>query len=877
MRKRNLVAVYGLVACMTAGTVAPALANQTTVPVENVTVGSEADAGATSDEPGSSETGKESGQNEEQPDLKGDSSGEEKADQSGAKENGAEKADPAGDGTVTKSPEEEKPNDAVNEESGSGEQEDSEDKAPEDNQTDKDGAEDSDEASDGQTEKDGQDGQTEEEDTQDSQGEEDGDQADQADADGEKQAEEETETKAPVKTAAPAVLKAAAAPAEETKGEAAPTAENGGEAAPTAETGGETTPAEPQNPNLATQEGSWFATSGITVTRVPNSDKALDLSGYNIPADYTGYVEVTCHEEGREPYKKVISIEKGQVAERGWRETSEGWRYVNSQGIVAVNSSKELHDGTYYFDEKGFMATDRIVPVVDETSNEKSYYYADSKGSVQKDFVFKKQDGSGNTWECYTPDGKKAERGWIYNDMFVNSDGVLIMDRQAKKVQDKYYKFEGGHAVECYKSQFLTIDEDGTSRTVYVNQDGIVAEGADGEEYRFVRKENGKLYCEDAAGNLVRSKWLGAGGEIRVNGNGRVLMNETKIVGNECWKFGENGRVSAVTSQFVELEEEDGIIRRYIDADGKVVKNVSRYLINGTYYDFDADGVYTLSPAVSEGSSSAPSGPSEREKSDATKEIASQNNQNQSQTQNTQAVMSEGTKEREQANAAAVTAAAVNQTVSIQAAGVVIEGTVAQTAAGSVNGNTITSSVSNTVVAVAEGQNAAVVSTAVSAAGAARSLLAAEALGATVQQTTVVVDGVEVKQNVLVYADGAQISQKSGADELAGFTAAIVSAEQQISSGAITVAQAYNAAVAVDLNSYEQVGAAVTYAVTAAASGSYVQMEQTNFAAGQELLALITDASGNVIAAPVVVGANGIVQYAIPGANCVVRFMAKKA
>lgn len=54
-----------------------------------------------------------------------------------------------------------------------------------------------------------------------------------------------------------------------------------------------------------------------------------------------------------------------------------------------------------------------------------------------------------------------------------------------------------------------------------------------------------------------------------------------------------------------------------------------------------------------------------------------------------------------------------------------------------------------------------------------------------------------------------------------------------------------------------------------------VQMEQTSFAPGQEVAALITDANGNVTAVTIIVGANGIIQYQIPGVNCIVRFMCK--
>ena len=101
--------------------------------------------------------------------------------------------------------------------------------------------------------------------------------------------------------------------------------------------------------------------------------------------------------------------------------------------------------------------------------------------------------------------------------------------------------------------------------------------------------------------------------------------------------------------------------------------------------------------------------------------------------------------------------------------------------------------------------------------------------------------------------------------------------DRAIQSGTQTLAAAYNDKVSIDLQQYKQVGAAVTYAVTSGINGAVpqVQMEQTSFAPGQEVAALITDANGNVTAVTIIVGANGIIQYQIPGVNCIVRFMCK--
>lgn len=64
-------------------------------------------------------------------------------------------------------------------------------------------------------------------------------------------------------------------------------------------------------------------------------------------------------------------------------------------------------------------------------------------------------------------------------------------------------------------------------------------------------------------------------------------------------------------------------------------------------------------------------------------------------------------------------------------------------------------------VPVAGGQTAVVATIAVGMDGSSRTLLASQVQGAAVQQKTVTIQGTEVTQNVVVYADGTQVSQKS--------------------------------------------------------------------------------------------------------------------
>ena len=226
--------------------------------------------------------------------------------------------------------------------------------------------------------------------------------------------------------------------------------------------------------------------------------------------------------------------------------------------------------------------------------------------------------------------------------------------------------------------------------------------------------------------------------------------------------------------------------------------------------------------------------------------------------------------------AAAVTGAAEGSSVTIPAGQTAVSAVVSQTSAGSISGNTIVSAAAGSAVVLSESETAQMATIAVGTDGSARALLASAVQGTTVSQITVATaQGTAVQQNVVLCADGTQIAQKSGAAELVGFDATAAAAETAIQNGTLTLAAAYQAKTTLDLSQYVQSGAAVTYEVTAGANGPAAQtlMEQTSFAAGQQLLVLITDAAGNVTVTPVTVGANGIIQYPIPGISCIVRLL----
>ena len=233
-----------------------------------------------------------------------------------------------------------------------------------------------------------------------------------------------------------------------------------------------------------------------------------------------------------------------------------------------------------------------------------------------------------------------------------------------------------------------------------------------------------------------------------------------------------------------------------------------------------------------------------------------------------------------QANAQAVANAQPSQSVTVTVGGTSVESTVVGPGAASVTGNTVVEPKAAVTVATPNGGVAVVASSAINAAGVSRALLAEPTVGATVQTVTVTTaEGTTVTRQAVVYADGTQVLQRTGTDELTGFAAAIAAAEQAINAGTQSVAAAYNSQVAdVDLNQYAQVGAAVAYEVipAAGATAARTQVEKVDLPAGSQVVVLVTDANGNVSHSIQTVGANGIIQYEIPGANCIVRLMAQK-
>lgn len=673
-------------------------------------------------------------------------------------------------------------------------------------------------------------------------------------------------------------------------------------------------------------EANYYFESGVMLTTVIKTvdeklmyfgengaqafGKWVQLDGNFYYANSSGHLVTNKLKSFGNNTKYAYFYEDGVMACEEFVEYEGSYLYFGSDGWQCFAQWIEREDGLYYVDEEGHRISDMASVLLDE-----KYYDFDVNGIAT--FIgyqyegYVTIDGIGYYYEngekltdtileyenellYFDTDGAQVVSEWIQKDgdwYRANSDGHLIVSKY-RQIQGKWYYFDASGIMASdefvsYEGNTLYFGADGDQKFAvwiarsegdyYADEDGHVVKDAadleiDGVYYNF--DANGLAEAVVYTISYV----LNGGKNSSSNPAEYTGLTQTIALKNPTrsgytfsgWYFD-----SALTSQVTEIaEKSNGDITLYAKWEKIVV-------------DDDDDDDSSSSSDSGSGSDSSSGGGSTG--GDSSADITESNTISAGSGMTTAgtaatatgpaAEAAEKTAQENVSNAQAVTTATVNQNVAIQVAGTAVSATVSQTTAGSVNGNTITSAAANTTVSIAEGQVASVATTAIGADGSARSLLASSIQGATIQQTTVAVQGVAAAQNVVVYADGTQVSQQSGETELSGFHETVVTAEKAIQSGVQTVAQTYNDKVSIDLNQYSQVGAAVTYAVVAGTNGqeAKTQMEQTNFVAGQEIVALVTDMNGNVSASTIVVGANGIVQYQIPGVNCIVRFMSKNS
>ena len=563
-----------------------------------------------------------------------------------------------------------------------------------------------------------------------------------------------------------------------------------------------------------------------------------------------------------------------------------GNRYIGADGYVTANTVQVEIGGVYYdFDADG---NGTISPEGLMNRDGKIYYIGSDGTLVREEAV----DVDGETL-YFGADGSQQFKKWIEDEngfRYVNGEGHMIKNK-SRMAGGYYGSFDSQGYWTAIENEFFQQElDDGSTVWYYSGDEGLVYKNGDGRFYAFAEDATGAMTCylmdsegENLTTELVAGQWIG---HLWVNDQGVVSRNSTEAVDGIYYAFDSQGYGTVITYQIT-----------YVLGDGSNSgENPSRYtgesaavaLADPSRSGYTFDGWYTdsaytdrVTQLISKDNSDTltlyakwtriVSGGSDDSDRDIGISTDSGSGSSASGTSSSDTASSAAVSNQQQ-----VTSAAAGQSVTVSAGGSSVSSVVAQSAAGSVTGNTIVTAAAAPAVTVSEGHSAQVVTIAVGADGSTRSLLASDLQGSVIQQTAAVqTQGPAAVQNVVVYADGTQVSQKSGTDELSGFVQEVVAAEQAIQNGTMDIAAAYSGKTSLNLPQYVQVGAAVTYAVTPGANGPALQnqMEQTNLTEGQRIVVMITDAAGNVTVSDVVVGVNGVVQYQIPGSNCIVRFL----
>ncbi|KJJ69104.1 InlB B-repeat-containing protein [Clostridium sp. FS41] len=573
--------------------------------------------------------------------------------------------------------------------------------------------------------------------------------------------------------------------------------------------------------------------------------------------------------------------------------------FVDPEGNMVTNANQKLIDGRYYnIDLSGNVHLITEDFIRDPESGSIVCYVGANGDMVTDKFV---SDGEHTYY--FGTDGKILLRHWIEEVKggekkfrYVDGKGRMLVN-VTKEVAGYYGTFDSAGYWTALEDQFFSTKLDnGTTVKKYALEGGKVAgtgEKTERWDYCFVNDKTGTLcyllFNDESIQTPVESTWIK---DFWVNERGYLAISADVPVDGVYYRFDQEGHGTLITYK-VSYELNGGTNNSanpsgYTGAMSTILLNApsrSGYTFDGWYTDGSFTNRVTEIAGKSHGNMTLYAKWTVISSSDGSDGSSSGSGSGSSGnsgmgTGNSSADNGTGSANGSTGNTASVTVTVEeNQTVTVQTGESTVAASAVQTAAGSISGNTIVSTAEPVTVPVAGGQTAVVATIAVGMDGSSRTLLASQVQGAAVQQKTVTIQGTEVTQNVVVYADGTQVSQKSGTAELEGFDTAVVLAEQAIQSGVQSVAAVYNDKVDIDLHQYQQVGAAVTYEVVAGTNGavSQTQMEQTSFAPGQEIAALITDANGGVTAITIVVGENGIIQYQIPGVNCVVRFMSKLA
>ncbi len=257
----------------------------------------------------------------------------------------------------------------------------------------------------------------------------------------------------------------------------------------------------------------------------------------------TGRISIRSLQVSAQPEEKPD--EKPDEKLEGWQETG-GKKYYYEAG-KRVTGIKKIGNEIYFFDGNGVCqqsgwitsGTEKYFPKPGGAFYRNQFiafgstrYYMGADGSVQKGVV------------------KAADGNLYYAD---KTTGIISL--KAGWIDEGGKKYFNDGTGKLYRNQFIAF---GRIR-YYMGADGSVQKG-------IVRASDGNIYYTDKTTGIVSAKagWIDEGGKRYFNdGTGRLYRN-----------------------QFISF----GKIVYYCGSDGAIIRG-QKYLINGVWYTFNADGI----------------------------------------------------------------------------------------------------------------------------------------------------------------------------------------------------------------------------------------------------------------------------------------------
>lgn len=186
-----------------------------------------------------------------------------------------------------------------------------------------------------------------------------------------------------------------------------------------------------------------------------------------------------------------------------WRKGGDGlWRYVNSNGVMAVNSWVDNDD--YFVGPDGIMYAGRWLEVQSSDYSERGsdWYYFNQSGKCVKE----KWEKINNNWYHFGDTGA-METGWILDNMYYCDDaGVMVTGWQ------RLYSPEDQEEEDYYDYGPYSEDENDGKHWYYFSSSGKkVVPKSDGDEVKL-KKINGVYYslAEDGA---MQTGWACVNGD----------------------------------------------------------------------------------------------------------------------------------------------------------------------------------------------------------------------------------------------------------------------------------------------------------------------------------------------------------------------------